>query len=102
MPVHDWAQVDRSLFHSFYLDWTSRISSRLNNGVLPSAFYALCENIRDGPRPRFVELPEPVREYRDRAHPGHRRYRGDPLPQVQFHETCTYPEYAEKAITIRA
>jgi hypothetical protein len=47
MPIHDWTRVDAAQFHSFYLCWTAAIKSALNNGVLPSSYYALTEHHRD-------------------------------------------------------
>ena len=37
MPVHDWTRVDRSLFHSFYLSWSTSISAALNNVIVTAA-----------------------------------------------------------------
>ena len=101
MPVHDWTRVDRSLFHDFYLSWVSGLSCRLNGGVLPSAYYALCENLRDGYQPKFLELPEPTRDYKDAGRPGEGRFLFDSPPRTWLQAECVWPEYAEKVISIR-
>lgn len=41
MPIHDWAQVDESIFHHFHVMWTLAIADELNRGRLPPNHYAL-------------------------------------------------------------
>lgn len=101
MPIHDWSRVNRAWFHSFYLDWTSRISGKLNNGVLPSNHFAMCETIRDGQRSQFVDLPEPEGKPRKPECYRESCSRSDSPPLTRFHAESAYPEYAEKVITIR-
>jgi hypothetical protein len=43
MPVHDWTRVDAGIFHPFHNAWISEIQLALNNGRLPSNYYALGE-----------------------------------------------------------
>jgi hypothetical protein len=43
MPVHDWTQVDAGVFHHFHTAWLVEISTALNEGLLPSGYYALAE-----------------------------------------------------------
>jgi hypothetical protein len=45
MPIHDWTCVDVGIFHAFHHDWITEISRALNRGVLPSAYYALPEQL---------------------------------------------------------
>lgn len=97
MPMHDWAQANRSLYHSFYLSWVTEIGKRLNNGVLPAGYFALNETIRDGRKPAFEDLPEPKTLKRRPD----RNYIAQEPPQTWHHAVCPYPEYAERAITIR-
>jgi hypothetical protein len=101
MPVHDWSRVDRSLFHSFTLGWLTRISGRLNAGVLPTAYFAMCETLREPDRPIFLELPEPARRFEEPGQPGERRFYPEDLPQTWLHIDSDQREYAEKVITIR-
>jgi hypothetical protein len=43
MPIHDWTRVDAGIFHDFHLEMICSLSRALNNGVLPSDYYALIE-----------------------------------------------------------
>ena len=43
MPVHDWTRVEAGIFHDFHVSWIPEIKKRLNDGLLPSGFYALAE-----------------------------------------------------------
>jgi hypothetical protein len=43
MPVHDWSKVDAGIFHDFHTAWIIEIRNALNNGVLPTGYYALAE-----------------------------------------------------------
>lgn len=56
MPIHDWSKVDAGLFHAFHQMWTIEISNALNQGVLPSGFFALPEQIVGGPIPDVITL----------------------------------------------
>ncbi len=42
-PVHDWTLVNRELFHAFHTLWIAEINGALNDGLLPSGYYALPE-----------------------------------------------------------
>lgn len=43
MAIQDWTKVDAGIFHAFHLQWIAAISNALNNGILPSDYYALPE-----------------------------------------------------------
>lgn len=43
MPVHDWSRVEAGIFHNFHVAWIGQIVRVLNNGWLPSEYYALAE-----------------------------------------------------------
>ena len=43
MPVHDWTLVDAGIFHAFHTLWITHINEGLNEGLLPSGYYALPE-----------------------------------------------------------
>ncbi len=51
MAVHDWGRVPTPIFHAFHHEWIADISRALNDGLLPSAYYALPEQMagRFGP-----------------------------------------------------
>src|SRR4051794_37158619 len=56
MPVHDWTRVDAGLFHNFHLNWISSLCGALNNGGLPSEYFALAEQNIRGPIPDVLTL----------------------------------------------
>ena len=43
MPVHDWTRVEAGIFHDFHTVWIGGIRTLLNEGLLPSGYYALAE-----------------------------------------------------------
>lgn len=43
MPMHDWTRVSTGTFHAFHNGWITHLQERLNEGVLPSPYYALGE-----------------------------------------------------------
>ena len=43
MPAHDWSRVTAGIFHHFHGAWIVALSDALNQGVLPSRYYALAE-----------------------------------------------------------
>jgi hypothetical protein len=43
MPMHDWTKVKPGIYHDFHNVWLIAIRHALNNGVLPSGYYALSE-----------------------------------------------------------
>ncbi len=100
MPIHDWTRVHRSLFHSFYLDWVSRLSGELNACVLPSSCYSLTETLRDN-RALFLELPEGEDDFKDPGRPGKGYAFSDSAPRTWLQAPCVRPEYADRIITIR-
>ena len=56
MPVHDWTRVDAGIFHDFHQRWIGAIRDALNEGLLPDEFYALAEQVAEGPIPDVVTL----------------------------------------------
>jgi len=43
MPIHDWSRVSAGTFHHFHCYWITDIGKALNNGLLPSGYYAMAE-----------------------------------------------------------
>lgn len=43
MAVHDWARVKAGIFHDFHNAWVLHLKEALNEGILPTGFYALSE-----------------------------------------------------------
>ncbi len=56
MPIHDWTRVDAGIFHDFHQGWIISIRNSLNAGLLPNDFYALAEQVAEGPIPDVVTL----------------------------------------------
>jgi hypothetical protein len=56
MPVHDWTLVDAGLFHHFHQRWIGELCDALNEGRLPSDFFALVEQNIRGPIPDLLTL----------------------------------------------
>lgn len=62
MPMHDWTKVIPGIFHHFHHRWISAIADVLNEALLPAGYYALAEQVAEGPIPDVLtlesELPE--------------------------------------------
>ncbi len=43
MPIHDWTRVTPGIFHATHNRWLGAIQDHLNDGVLPSDYYALAD-----------------------------------------------------------
>lgn len=56
MPVHDWTRVVAGIFHDFHQRWIGAIRDALNEGLLPEGFYALAEQVAEGPKPDVLAL----------------------------------------------
>lgn len=56
MPIHDWTRVGANRFHDFHQRWSIEISNVLNDGALPTGFFAMVEQITGGPEPDVVAL----------------------------------------------
>ena len=56
MPIHDWTRVDAGIFHDFHHEWISTIRRALNDGLLPSEYYALAEQQAAGFGPDVLTL----------------------------------------------
>ena len=56
MPIHHWTRVDAGVFHDFHQRWIIAISNLLNDGLLPDDYYAMAEQVAEGPIPDVVTL----------------------------------------------
>jgi hypothetical protein len=70
MPVHDWRRVEAGIFHDFHTVWIGALRNVLNEGLLPSGYYALAEQhvgrpitdvlmLHASPAPAVPPLPLP-------------------------------------------
>ena len=60
MPIHDWTRVGVGTWHDFHLVWIAEIRNVLNDGLLPSDYYAQAEQIIGplGPDVLTLQTPE--------------------------------------------
>ena len=56
MPMHDWTKVEAGIFHAFHHEWISEVSRALNQGLLPSSYYAMPELVAAGFEPDVLTL----------------------------------------------
>jgi len=56
MPVHDWTRVGSGIFHDLHQSWIISIRNILNRGLLPGDYYAMAEQVAEGPIPDVVTL----------------------------------------------
>ncbi len=58
MPLHDWTLVSAGTYHGFHNAWITELARALNNGLLPSSFYAEAEQVagQTGPDVLALEL----------------------------------------------
>jgi len=59
MPAHDWTRVADGVFHDFHLAWIAELRRVLNDGLLPSGYYALGEQVAGETGPDVFALREP-------------------------------------------
>jgi len=62
MPMHDWTRVDAGIYHHFHNAWLHALGHILNNGVLPSGYYALADQVVYplGPDVLALRPPDPA------------------------------------------
>jgi hypothetical protein len=56
MPMHDWTQVEPTIYHHFHQRWTIAITDALNSGRLPSGYSALIEQHSRGVVPDILTV----------------------------------------------
>jgi hypothetical protein len=69
MPIHDWTRVTAGIWHDFHGVWISELRTALNDGLLPSEYYALSEQIA-GPRGPEVLTPQSSEQTYNAAYRG--------------------------------
>lgn len=101
MPIHDWTCACDAAYHDFQLGWSSRLSERLNHGVLPQSVYAMTETIELRPRTEFCPLPEPDGPFVRRNWHEDLADSTEQPPRTRFHFRDDRRQYACKIVTIR-
>ncbi len=56
MPIHDWTRTYDGAIHYFHVSWLVKLTDALNEGLLPSGFYALGEQVIGGAVPDILTL----------------------------------------------
>jgi hypothetical protein len=71
MPIHDWTRADAGIFHSFHQLWIGTICTALNQGILPSSYFALPELAAGRPIPDVLALHLSGDEHNASSDSGH-------------------------------
>lgn len=100
MPIHDWTRVDAGVFHAFHHDWITEIGRALNQGVLPSAYYAMPEQIAGGLGPDVLTLQRPGQKDVSVTEPAGGLLLTDAPPKVQLRVRSEPDKYAAKAKSV--
>ena len=108
MPIHDWTRVDAGIFHHFHQAWGMAISIALNDGILPSEYYALAEQVVGRIEPNGEEVvgrlgPDVVALQRPTLPANFTSSRGGVMtleatpPRTKYHLRPEVETYAKKA-----
>lgn len=104
MPIHDWTRVDAGIFHAFHHDWITEISRALNRGLLPTAYYALPEQLAGGLGPDVLTLRRPGSNGTPMAEPpdgGVALATAPPRVRIRMRSEANRYAAKAKAVTIR-
>ncbi len=58
MPIHNWTRAYAGLWHAFHVSWISELQTALNDGRMPSSYYALAEQITRPFEPDILALQD--------------------------------------------
>lgn len=100
MPMHDWTKVIAGIFHDFHQAWIVAIRDALNDELLPNEYYALSEQVADGPVPDVLTLEAkepPTGGSSDVEEPPFAVALADHPPKVKYTEQDERNLYARKA-----
>ncbi len=98
MPIHDWKEVDDGVFHDFHHSWIEEIRRALNQGILPSDYYAMAEQHAGGFGPDVLTL---------QGHRGISNSRGGaalvspPKPRIAAVTPADYYRRKQAAVVVR-
>jgi hypothetical protein len=96
--MHDWTRVDARIFHHFHLSWMAEMARALNQGRLPSAYYALTEQITGGLGPDVLTLQYPISgSLSAPSEPVRGIAAATAPPKARFHARAEVDIYAKKA-----
>jgi hypothetical protein len=100
MPMHDWTRVLSGIFHDFHQTWIAEIKNTLNQKVLPEGFYALAEQVAEGPQPDVIALEAVERDEESgsgRGASGNAVALAERPPRVEYTEEAEDNTYARSA-----
>jgi hypothetical protein len=105
MPIHDWTRLDDGIFHAFHLAWLARLQETLNQGVLPSGYYALAEQSTGAAVPDVLTLQgngndSPGTSISDGGPPGGVATLVRTPPQTRFTTQLSIPDYVARRRTL--
>lgn len=93
MPVHDWTRVSAGTFHDFHCTWIPLIKIRLNDGLLPSGYYAQVEQAAGETTTDVLALQTDERDARQHEEPAGIAVSVAP-PQVEITASLEAAHYA--------
>ncbi|HUE69288.1 MAG TPA: DUF4058 family protein [Pirellulaceae bacterium] len=94
MPIHDWTRVSPGDFHDLHQVWTGQIRTALNDGILPSGYFAQVEQRASGVTPDVITLEMEVPDDLPDQGSGGVAVAEAP-PRVRFHGELDKRLYAE-------
>jgi hypothetical protein len=100
MPIHDWTRVTAGTWHDFHLAWIAEIRNDLNDGRLPSDYYAQAEQIAGPFGPDVLTLQEAESASHDSTPEAGEGGIALAPPQLRIYAEAEIDEYAVKRRTL--
>jgi hypothetical protein len=103
MPIHDWTRVDSGVFHDFHQTWTLTLRNALNEGILPTGYFAMVEQRVGGPIADVLALEMALPACAAEEEPGGGLAVAMSPPQAQMTRRADAEVYSGRAnrITVR-
>jgi len=93
MPIHDWTKTYAGAFHHLHVTWLVEIARALNDGLLPSGYYALGEQVIGGAVPDVLTLARKTTGRREEAQPSLQEPESSALPVATITAVAEEPRY---------
>jgi hypothetical protein len=100
MPIHDWTRVPSGIFHHFHHGWVETIARALNDGLLPTDYYAMAGQKAVGFGPDVLTLQGVKPDEEDDSSPKPGASGGTGLPQASIVEESDMSFYRRKQSTV--
>lgn len=101
MPIHDWTRVEAGIFHHFHGEWIRTIGHALNEGLLPSPYYALAEQVAAGFGPDVLALEGKSDGNQPRAGGGTGLLQARPQARLVEETEPDFPRLRQRRIAVR-